>query len=350
MYGRVSFTQTAEQARSQPYGRQETVSVKDPQQQVALETLLRTIAERAAHMETKDILTLTQVFTAACEGGSSTTAATAPASFAEPSETTASAGMTFEEAMLDPSGDILGLLSLTAEQQLMQQATMPAHPLPSLPEIIGSHKTVKVSARTNVKSVAGAISNILRQSETLVATAVGPEGVNHVMKALSITRCYIAAEGIDLTVTVTEVEPEAGINTGRCYAFTVVRMHAQPKSGPLCAPGVGRTDPHVRFVRPPEQQTELRVAGNGQTGPVAGAIAKLLREDREVIITAVGPASVAKSVEAMAMARTYIQTNVLELWFYPGFETIIFQGNGPGAGEQRSSVKIHTWPETAATG
>lgn len=313
-------------------------------QQAALEQLLRTIAERAAQMDTKDILTLSAVFAAATSGnggggssGSMTAAPEAPGAPAlmggiEQSDGSDACGSSFGA----PTAGFGGLMEA------------PAQPLPNLLEVIGSMKTVKVSARTNVKSVAGALSNILRSSDCLVATAVGPEGVNHVMKALSITRCYIAADGIDLSSTVTEVEPEAGINSGRCYAFTVIRMAVVPKTGPLCAAGVGRIEPQPRLVRPPELQTELRVSGSGMTGPVAGAIAKCMREDKEVIITSVGPASVAKSVEAIAMARSYIRTNGLELWFYPGFETIVFQGTGPGAGETRSSVKMHCWPEPCA--
>uniref|UniRef100_A0A7R9ZZ95 Uncharacterized protein n=1 Tax=Pyrodinium bahamense TaxID=73915 RepID=A0A7R9ZZ95_9DINO len=386
MYGRAPAQQQTRPAPyappQQPQQQQAESGFRDPMQQAALEQLLRTIAERAALMETKDIVALTAVFTAACAGaggggsgapsGSSSSGggveypatvpqgelvpqAVDPATFA--GDTSLDPGLGLDGQVVGGTGgdtaDLLQLLS-SAEQQLQQQLLQsqpqaPAVPLPSLQEVVGTLKSVKVSARTNVKSIAGAISNILRASDTLAATAVGPDGVNHVMKALSITRCYTAAEGIDLTATVTEVEPEAGINSGRCYAFTVFKINVPPKAGgPLCAAGVGRTDPQPRFVRPPELQTELRVSGSGMAGPVAGAVAKALREDKEVVITSVGPASVAKSVEALALARSYVRANGLELCFYPGFETIIFQGTGPGAGEQRCSVRIHAWPETAA--
>jgi len=202
---------------------------------------------------------------------------------------------------------------------------------------------VKVSAKTNVKSIAGAMSKALRSCEAFVATSVGPEGINHAMKALCIARCYLAAEGLDLTTTVTEVQPDAGISIGQCYAFTVVRMAVEAKPGPLASAGVGRTEPQVRFSRPPGHQTDMKVSGSGTAGPVGGAIAKCLREDREIIINAVGPASVAKCVEAMVLARNAIQADGIELFFFPGFEEIIM--TGPGAGEQRSCVRVHVWAE-----
>jgi len=83
-------------------------------------------------------------------------------------------------------------------------------------------------------------------------------------------------------------------------------------------------------------------------GPVAGAIAKCLREDREVLITAVGPASVTKCVQAMALARNALRAEGLELFFFPGFEYIIMQGVGPGSGKQHSCVRVHVWPESTA--
>merc|ERR1740123_942792 len=147
------------------------------------------------------------------------------------------------------------------QQQLLLQQQAAQRNLPSLAEVIGSLQTVKVSAKTNVKSIAGAMSKALRGSEAFVATAVGPEGVNHGMKALCIARCYLAAEGLDLTATVTEVQPDDRISQGQCYAFVVVRMQVAAKPGPWASAGVGRTEPQVRFNRPMGHQTDMKVAG-----------------------------------------------------------------------------------------
>merc|ERR1712151_327717 len=113
--------------------------------------------------------------------------------------------------------------------------------------------------------------------------------------------------------------------------------------GPQCAAGVGRTEPLPRFVRPADRQTELRVSGNGSAESVAGAIAKCCRDGKEVVLTSVGPAAVAKAVEAISTARSYVKDSAVELIFYPGFDKITMQGEGPHAGEQRCAVKLHVW-------
>jgi len=346
--------------RAQPYPTADAGSVD---QQVALEQLLRTVADKAAQMDTKDIITLTAAFVAAAnsaDGQSQSAAGSASAtSMIDPQYQQGAvqevlpitcANIAFE-AMQRPVGIGAAGLALSGiqldplQQQLLQQQQQQQRNLPTLQDVVGSLQTVKVSAKTNVKSIAGAMSKALRSCEAFVATAVGPEGVNHAMKALCISRCYLAAEGLDLTATVTEVQPDQGISIGQCYAFTVVRMAVEAKPGPLASAGVGRTDPQVRFSRPPGHQTDMKVSGSGTAGPVGGAIAKCLREDREIIINSVGPASVAKCVEAMVLARNALKSDGLELFFFPGFEEIIM--TGPGAGEQRSCVRVHVWPEAA---
>jgi len=365
MFGKVP-QQSALVMRSQPYPGPDGQLMD---QQAALEQLLRTVAEKASQMEAKDIVTLTHAFIDAAN--SADNQAASATSIVNPRDVTCSnialealqrhsagaAGLGAGALMIDAGAgltlDPLQQQLLLQQQQLQQQQRQQQQQqqqlhrlsLPTLQDVVGSLQTVKVSAKTNVKSIAGAMSKALRSCEAFVATSVGPEGINHSMKALCIARCYLAAEGLDLTATVMEVQPDAGISIGQCYAFTVVRMAVQAKPGPLASAGVGRTEPQVRFSRPPGHQTDMKVSGSGMAGPVGGAIAKCLREDREIIITSVGPASVAKCVEAMVLARNTIQADGLELFFFPGFEEIIM--TGPGAGEQRSCVRVHVWPEKA---
>jgi len=368
MFGKIT-QQTLQTGivRSQPYP---TAEAQLMDQQAALEQLLRTVADKAAQMETQDIITLTAAFVSAANNQDAQLQLEAQAQQGAVEALPLTCSNIAIEALQQrqtPGG--LGTVSLISngaagiqldpiqqqllqqQQQLQQQQLQQQQQqqrnlnLPTLVDVVGSLQTVKVSAKTNVKTIAGALSKALRSSEAFVATAVGQEGVNHAMKALCISRCYVAAEGLDMTATVSEVQPDQGISIGQCYAFTIVRMAVEAKPGPLASAGVGRTEPQVRFSRPPGHQTDMKVSGSGMAGPVGGAIAKCLREDREIIINCVGPASVAKCVEAMVLARNAMKSDGLELFFFPGFEEIIM--TGPGAGEQRSCVRVHVWPEAA---
>lgn len=57
---------------------------------------------------------------------------------------------------------------------------------------------LKVSAQSNPKSVAGALTAALRERGTAEVQAVGAGAVNQAVKAIAITRGFIAPNGIDL--------------------------------------------------------------------------------------------------------------------------------------------------------
>jgi stage V sporulation protein S len=57
---------------------------------------------------------------------------------------------------------------------------------------------LKVSAQSNPKSVAGALTAVLRERGTAELQAVGAGAVNQAVKAIAITRGFIAPNGIDL--------------------------------------------------------------------------------------------------------------------------------------------------------
>ncbi len=59
-------------------------------------------------------------------------------------------------------------------------------------------EVLKVSAQSNPKSVAGALTAVLRERGTAELQAVGAGAVNQAVKAIAITRGFIAPNGIDL--------------------------------------------------------------------------------------------------------------------------------------------------------
>ncbi|MGD0621213.1 MAG: stage V sporulation protein S [Thermacetogeniaceae bacterium] len=59
-------------------------------------------------------------------------------------------------------------------------------------------EVLKVSAQSNPKSVAGALTAVLRERGTAEVQAVGAGAVNQAVKAIAIARGFIAPSGIDL--------------------------------------------------------------------------------------------------------------------------------------------------------
>ena len=57
---------------------------------------------------------------------------------------------------------------------------------------------LRVSARSNPKSVAGAIAASLREKNIAQVQAVGAGAINQSIKAIAITRGFVAPNGIDL--------------------------------------------------------------------------------------------------------------------------------------------------------
>ncbi|MBC2578950.1 MULTISPECIES: stage V sporulation protein S [Clostridium] len=61
-------------------------------------------------------------------------------------------------------------------------------------------EVLKVSAQSQPKSVAGALAAVLRDNSSAEVQAVGAGAVNQAVKAIAITRGFVAPNGIDLVV------------------------------------------------------------------------------------------------------------------------------------------------------
>lgn len=59
-------------------------------------------------------------------------------------------------------------------------------------------EVLKVSANSQPKSVAGALAAVLRDNNHAELQAVGAGAVNQAVKAIAITRGFVAPNGIDL--------------------------------------------------------------------------------------------------------------------------------------------------------
>ena len=79
----------------------------------------------------------------------------------------------------------------------------------------------------------------------------------------------------------------------------------------------------------------LRVSGNSRPNSVAGAIAALLRHEQEVEVQAIGPQAVNQAVKAIAIARSYIELDGLDLTTQPSFVKLELQD------EERTAVRFY---------
>ncbi len=57
---------------------------------------------------------------------------------------------------------------------------------------------LKVSARSNPNSVAGALAGVLRESGNAEMQAIGAGAINQAIKAVAIARGFVAPSGVDL--------------------------------------------------------------------------------------------------------------------------------------------------------
>ena len=57
---------------------------------------------------------------------------------------------------------------------------------------------LKVSARSNPNSVAGALAGVVRESGTAEIQAIGAGALNQAVKAVAISRGFLAPSGIEL--------------------------------------------------------------------------------------------------------------------------------------------------------
>ena len=95
---------------------------------------------------------------------------------------------------------------------------------------------LKVSAWSNPKSVAGAIAGVLRERGSVDVQVIGAAALNQAVKAIAISRSYVAAEGLDPICIPAFQDIEIG-GEGR----TAIRIHIEDRAG---IGGTGAVKPH----------------------------------------------------------------------------------------------------------
>jgi stage V sporulation protein S len=161
-----------------------------------------------------------------------------------------------------------------------------------------TRKVVKVSSKSNVKSVAGAISHTTRSGECPTLMATGTESINQAIKAICVARQYLTENKLDLAIQPIFRNQEKGAVT-----FNLSKVQARSKKGDA----------------PDDETSQLRVARQSEPNSTAGAIANKVRSGDRVIIQAIGASAVSVAVRSVALARRYLEADAIDLSFRPEF-------------------------------
>ncbi|MGM0445571.1 MAG: stage V sporulation protein S [Bacillota bacterium] len=82
-------------------------------------------------------------------------------------------------------------------------------------------ETLKVSGSSNPKSVAGAIAAVVRDEGKVELQAIGAGAINQTVKAIAISRGYVAPLGVDLIMIPEFIEIDVDDEVRTAIKFTV---------------------------------------------------------------------------------------------------------------------------------
>ncbi len=79
----------------------------------------------------------------------------------------------------------------------------------------------------------------------------------------------------------------------------------------------------------------IKVSAKSRSTAVAGAIAGVIREHRKAEVQAIGAGAVNQAIKAIAIARSYLQQDQLDLAVVPTFAEVDING------EERTAVRMY---------
>jgi stage V sporulation protein S len=89
---------------------------------------------------------------------------------------------------------------------------------------------LKVSAKSNPNSVAGALAGVVRQTGTVEMQAIGAGALNQAVKAIAISRGFLAPSGIELICVPAFTDIVIGGEEK-----TAIRLLVEPRHARTCA-------------------------------------------------------------------------------------------------------------------
>ena len=78
----------------------------------------------------------------------------------------------------------------------------------------------------------------------------------------------------------------------------------------------------------------IKVAATSRSTAVAGAIAGVIREQEQVDVQAIGAGAVNQAVKAVAIARSYLELDGIDIVCIPSFVEVVIDG------QERTAVRL----------
>ncbi len=78
----------------------------------------------------------------------------------------------------------------------------------------------------------------------------------------------------------------------------------------------------------------VKVAANSRSTSVAGAIAGIVREKGRVDVQAIGAGAVNQAIKAIAIARSYLELDNIQIVCVPSFSEVIIDG------KERTAIRL----------
>jgi len=82
----------------------------------------------------------------------------------------------------------------------------------------------------------------------------------------------------------------------------------------------------------------IKVAATSRSTAVAGAIAGVMREQEQVDVQAIGAGAVNQAVKAVAIARSYLELDGIDIICIPSFVEVMIDG------QERTAVRLTVEP------
>lgn len=175
---------------------------------------------------------------------------------------------------------------------------------------------IKVAGETNIKNLANQVAQMIRGSGSVALLAIGAGSINQAVKAMAVCNDMANQVGMDLACfPELRVMPSADSQNalrGSAMKFVVHRRHCRKSKL--------------------DATSELKVASTSEPRTVAGSVSAKIREGERLNITAIGPQSVCQTAKALAMSRSFLEEDGLDVSFRPEWVHIDSFSDGTRSG------------------